>query len=108
MQSARELEKVVGVIRVASGKIAGCSPKPSRGRSLSGERCRWRGGTRTALQLVYSRVTGNHTLTQFVVLLTEPSKFHDDLIEKIVNLILVITFTKLGRLESFIDHIFGS
>jgi hypothetical protein len=45
---------------------------------------------------------------QFLVLLGQATQFDDDLVEKVIDLVLIVSLTELGRLEPFVDYIFRS
>ena len=45
-------------------------------------------------------------LAKLVVLLVQAAEFDNDLIQKVVNLVLVIAFAELGRLKALVDNVF--
>src|SRR5215207_2609561 len=49
-----------------------------------------------------------HALAQLLVLLIQPTKLDHDLVEEVVDLVLVVAFPELRRLEALVDHIFRS
>src|SRR5918994_4762535 len=78
-----------------------------RGSRLGVDRGRGRrGGSLPGL-----RGTGfgrRHALAQLLVLLIQSTKLNHDLVEEVVDLILVVPFPELRRLEALVDHIFRS
>ena len=51
--------------------------------------------------------TGAETLAQLVVLLGQTAKLDHDLVEKVVDLVLVIALAELGGLEALVDDVLG-
>ena len=84
------------------GDGSGRRDRRSRGR-------RGDGGSLTgaALQLVDPGITGDQTLTELLVLLTETAQFDDDLVEEVVDLILVVSLAELRRVEPLVDYSSG-
>jgi hypothetical protein len=75
---------------------------------LRGEARGWLPTCGAALKFVDSSVTGNDPLAQFVILLIETAKLYHDLVKKVIDLVLIVSFAKFRRLKPLIDYIFGS
>jgi len=73
-----------------------------------GRRClsQSRGLRGTALKLADTRLARDKALAKFFVLLVETTELHNDFVQEIIDLILVVSFAELGRLESLVDYIF--
>jgi hypothetical protein len=64
------------------------------------------GLARCALEFVDVRVACDEPLAQLLVLLVEAAKLYDDLVEKVIDLVLVVSLAEFRRLEPLIDNIF--
>jgi hypothetical protein len=65
------------------------------------------GGLRgIALELADAGFTGDEALAQLLIFLVETAKLNDDLVQEVVDLVLDLPLTELGRLESLVDYIF--
>ena len=60
------------------------------------------------LQLVDPLVALNEALTKLLILLIEATKLYNDLVKEVIDLVLVVSLTEFGRLESLVDYVFWS
>src|SRR5690606_26173855 len=69
----------------------------------------WRGGSHAAsLCIPGLRCACSEPLSQLFVLLSQPTQLNDNLVQKVIDLVLVVSFAELGWLETLVDHVFWS
>ena len=116
VKATRQLEKVVGVVLLALGRICR-GHRRSRGLGESrnnfgrgGRRNRSQAGwcTTVALKFADSRFASNDSLAQLFIFLIQPTQLDDDLVKEVVDLVLIVTFTEFGRLKTLVDYVFWS
>ena len=56
--------------------------------------------------MVALRMAGERALAQLGVLLIQPTKLDDDLVQEVIDLVLVVALAELGRLETLVDDVF--
>jgi hypothetical protein len=100
VQATSKLKHAVGTLRLLNGIISDFG-----GRSHREVTRRRRSGNCSSV--VCSRGNSFGTSTKLFVFLCEATKFDNDLIEEVINLVLVVAFAELGRLETLIDNVFG-
>jgi hypothetical protein len=64
-------------------------------------------GHRGTGELAHPALTGAELGAQFFVLLAETAQFVDHLVKEVIDLVLVVTLSELGRLEALIDNVLG-
>jgi hypothetical protein len=76
-------------------------------RSLSGGKVTHIGrGARGGLTPSETRLSGSQLVLQIIILDVEASKLDNDLVEKVIDLVLVVSFAKLCRLKPLVYDIF--
>ena len=95
VESSRELQEVRGAFSVNRVIHRG-------GRHRSSGRSRGP----SALKLSNSRLSGLELVLELRVFFLDASHFDDDFVEKIVDLILVVSLTELRRLKTLVDDVF--
>ena len=112
VEPARELEEVVGVAGIHGVRIEVALRERGLLGSRSGHRHRGRCGRLTGTTLPHFRPSAKSAPTsrcrKLFVLLIETTQLDDDLVEEVIDLVLVVAFTELGRVEPLVDHVFRS
>ena len=125
VQTTSKLQEIVGAGRVTRVRVRkrrrrnrdGCSNNDGLGcgrRCGEGWLCRCseaRLGLRLrgrALHFGHAEIARDEPLAQLLVFLIQATQLHDNFIQEVVNLVLVVTFAEFGRLKALVDNIFRS
>jgi hypothetical protein len=96
VEPARELQEIVGIFSLKN-------ISPGTGQRVHPDRG---GGTTCALQLRDSCFAGGQLLDEIFVLCKDTTHLDNNIIEKVIDLVLVVAFAKVGWLKPLVDYVF--
>jgi hypothetical protein len=97
VEPASKLQEVVSILGIHHVTSGG-------GKRIHSYRA---GRTTGSLQFRDSGFTRRKFLGQIIVFGQDATHFDDNFVKKIINLVLVIAFAKLGRLKALVDNVFS-